>query len=138
LVKLCRKKLHELTPHNIYQDRGAVVCRKCMRLRIKKYKKTKKGKISEQKYMSKYCKTDTFKKIQKRYFASERGYITRKNHNFVNYWIIKKNICEDCQMKMKTEIHHEEYHNPPKLIDTAEVCHDCHVLRHKKGEGILA
>lgn len=121
---------------------------------VKKYRQSEKYKKTSKEYrqsdrgkeLSKKCRqTDkgkaTHNKAVNKYRLTDKGIIEVSNYSFIKCRIrsgelIKTNICVDCG-KGNTEIHHEKYHDPPQLIDIAEVCKDCHIKRHLKGEGII-
>lgn len=150
IKSICRNGHEVSNDKNAYIDpKGYVYCRTCMKLLqtkyvksgrrkqvIDKYMKSKKGIIAKAVARKNYMSSELGKKAIKKYHKS----IQYRNHCFINNAIalgklIKNNICVDCGKKTNTEIHHEKYHDPPQLIDIAEVCKDCHSKRTKKGEG---
>ncbi len=115
----------------------------------KEYEKTPK----RRKYQKNYQKSENGVRIRKRYIKSDKGItMTRKadvrrrkdidhqirimNRQFIYYskkigTLVIKNICTDCGKHGYTQVHHEKYHNPPKLIDIRELCMKCHVKADK-------
>jgi hypothetical protein len=60
----------------------------------------------------------------KRYILDGRSKVrswTKKNMK-------KCGVCFDCKQKKKTEFHHKEYMESPKVV--LELCKDCHLKRH--------
>ncbi len=106
-----------------------------------KYRLTEKYREKQKKARKKYFQSEKGIKTLRRYEQTKSGKIKVKNRRFIHNHLvtgdlIKSNKCDDCGCT-DTEFHHIRYYIPPRLTDIAEVCHECHVKRHEKGEGIV-
>ena len=91
----------------------------------KAYKKNKKSVILK---TAKYRKSEKGKKYKREYNKKPEN---RKKENIrsnTRYHFKKKNICSQCGLVKKTELHHLSYY--PNIA--IEICKECHLKEHGK------
>ncbi len=121
--KLCKKFI---PVSELYADEGRFMCRNCNTERIRKYRKTKKGK-------------DTYKRIMnEQYQRHTKKVLCRgKLYRAVKTGKVKKDSsCSYCGEIKKLEAHHNDYNKP---LDVIWVCRGCHnnienLLKNKKSK----
>ncbi len=131
---------HTLTDNNVRIVRrknrpDERICVPCKTNRDKDYLKTDNGVIHNRIGSKKYANTITGKinatRRKEIYLNTALGALKEMNRIFIynskrNGTLKIKNICIECGSKGYTEIHHDKYHDPPKLIDIRELCSLCH------------
>lgn len=101
--------------HCLTRGRQYFYCRNCNTERLRRYRKTYRGKLNTRKATAK----------------SQRKYPIHQNaRNMLNYYLrvgkIKKpNKCELCKRAGFVEAHHPDYRHP---LDVVWVCEKCHLV----------
>ena len=118
ICRHCKIETNDLVKSSFKDGRQYYSCNNCNTERVKKYRETKKGKVTTLKAIYK-----SIKKYSEKQKARVKVYLAVKDGR-----LLKPDICSDCNQVKKLDGHHKDYSKP---LEVTWLCRKCH-SKHKK------